>query len=871
MSSRRRRRHCGQFLALSLSLAAAALLVGSIAAAQGADGTESALPATAPSPKTISASGAATSSSPSTSSSDDGAAADSFFCTASTGRELLVALATPACKVITLTGVISVYDADFAGLDRVASARLDGDGGFARATPVMLRSAEGVGVGGASRNGTSSTHDSFSSASSSSSSMAAPRAALEAASRLTLHVDVPKGIAVELRGLSLAGTSVKAPSAAAARDAAKAAANATAKAGARAGAAAAASAADSRAAGAAAAGGGAMFSIFHVHAGAQVALSGCDLRAKRGLCSDNSAPAAAAAGPGGGSGSDGGNGSATPAPSPPPSVGGRVDGALLLAADPSAAFRHAEDGGVVIERATIDPLALFGRIVQRRSSSSSSSPAPSPLPPESRRSPQRRRLRSPSPPAAASASASAASSISASSSARLFIADTALWCPETGFVRAGRPSAPQSEGRGNVSVSSRVWTPLELSSALGSAGSRTVLCEDDLVLPRAGRGRPAALVQDRDVVFRAAADAGGEARRPVRLSCLHEPGARDCVFPVVSAGSGGSVSFEGLSIEAPDPGCPVQPATRCSYRGRALPGTLRGSLTPAGAVGVSGGGWVVFSNVELSYDFCTPEFERAVDVVVAGAAAAAAASNGAGAVADGVTLVRSSGVNNGGSSNGSLLSSPPLMSFSCARCDFDCSLPGSAERGELPGIVSLRNMTITCARPLPASLRKRAGTGFVRAGSGKGDGKGGGKGGGDAGAADGADGALASSSSPDSSSSTSSSHASVRLSASALAATLAAGGAAVAAAALGAALGARTVARRAAAAEAAAVSGSASGGCGSDGGDEHERVRVSSSSSDDFLSQQKRRPWWRRVFTPSPSAVALKPDVATSSVGATSN
>ena len=78
---------------------------------------------------------------------------------------------------------------------------------------------------------------------------------------------------------------------------------------------------------------------------------------------------------------------------------------------------------------------------------------------------------------------------------------------------------------------------------------------------------------------------GGNGRRtrPVRLSCLHEPGARDCVFPVVAAGPGGSVTFEGLSIVAPDPGCPVQPATSCSYRGRRLPHALRGTLTPAGA------------------------------------------------------------------------------------------------------------------------------------------------------------------------------------------------------------------------------------------------------------------------------------------------
>ena len=198
-SSRRRRRRCRHLLALSLSLAAAVLL-GSIAAAQGADGTESTLPASASS-------------------------VDS--CSASTGRELVVALATPACGVVTLTGVITVYDADFAGLDReVPGARVDGDGGFARATPVVLRSAEGVGVGAfegagapgraaGGRNGTRGGASSSSSPSSSSSGTAAPRAAIETATRLTLHVDVPKGVVVELSDLSLSGLSVKAPSPAA--------------------------------------------------------------------------------------------------------------------------------------------------------------------------------------------------------------------------------------------------------------------------------------------------------------------------------------------------------------------------------------------------------------------------------------------------------------------------------------------------------------------------------------------------------------------------------------------------------------------------------------------------------------------------------
>lgn len=249
---RHRRRRGSQLLALSL---AAAFLLGSIANAQGANGTESALPA-------------------------DAAAADASalteFCTASTGRELVVALATPACRVVTLTGVITVYDADFAGLDREApGARVDGDGGFARATPVVLRSAYGVGVGAAGRNGTrgdaSAAASSSSSASFSSSSSPlgeAPRAALEAATRLTLHVDVPKGVAVELSGLSLAGISVKAPPpAASARAAAAAAATA---------------AMGSSAARPAEAGGGAMFSIFHIHAGGEVTLAGCDLRGQEG-------------------------------------------------------------------------------------------------------------------------------------------------------------------------------------------------------------------------------------------------------------------------------------------------------------------------------------------------------------------------------------------------------------------------------------------------------------------------------------------------------------------------------------------------------------------------------------------------------------
>jgi len=824
--SRRRRRRGGHFLALSLSLAAVVLL-GSIAVAQGADGDKPALPASAPIPKTISTAGDASPSA--VSSSTPPPYADAAECSAGTGRELLVALATPACRVITLEGVVSVYDADFAGIDRGAPAtRLDRDGGFVRASPVVLRSARGAGVGVATRNGTRAASRGSSSSSSSS--------ALEAATRLTLHVDVPKGVAVELSGLSLAGISAKAPAANARADATV---------GGR----------------AAVADGGAMFSIFHVHAGGEVKLTGCDLRAKRGMCSAEAAPAAAAAA------------AAAEAPAPPlggggggadPSVGRRVDSALLLAADPSAAFRRAEDGDVVIERAAMDPLALFGSV--QRPSSSSAPPAAAaaaamaaaPAPAGPRRSPLRRRLLSSSHPAAPSSSSSASSSAS-SSFARLVIVDTVLWCPETGFVRAGKPSSP-GEGRAAAAVASRVWTPLELSAALGSAGSRTVLCEDDLVLPRAGHGRPAALVQDRDVVFRAAAGAGAGAgaaapagggspppprRRPVRLSCLHEPGARDCVFPVVAAGSGGSVSFEGLAIEAPDPGCAVKPATRCSYRGRELPGALRGSLTPAGAVGVSAGGWLVFSDVELSYDFCTPEFERA-----AAAVAEAAASGGAGAAADGVTLVRaSSGAAAAAAAAAGGHLAAPRVAFSCAHCDFECSVPGSVERGELPATFSLRNTTISCSRPLPASLRKRAGTGVVRAGGG---------------GEDPGEGALASSSS----SSSSSSHASIRLSTSALAATIAAGGAAVAAAALGAALGARTVARRAAAAEAAAaVAGSLGAGSTSDDDGDDERVRVASSSSSSPASfastdavlpssqqqQQQQRPWWRRVFVPPSS------------------
>ena len=474
--SRRRRRRGGHFLALSLSLEAVVLL-GSIAVAQGADGDKPALPASAPIPKTISTAGDASPSA--VSSSTPTPYSDSAECSAGTGRELLVALATPACRVITLEGVVSVYDADFAGIDRGAPVtRLDRDGGFVRATPVVLRSARGAGVGVATRNGTRAASRGSSSSSSSS--------ALEAATRLTLHVDVPKGVAVELSGLSLAGISAKAPAANARADA-------------------------TEAGRAAVADGGAMFSIFHVHAGGEVKLTGCDLRAKRGMCSAEAAPAAAAAAA-----------AAAEAPAPPlggggggadPSVGRRVDSALLLAADPSAAFRRAEDGDVVIERATMDPLALFGSV--QRPSSSSAPPAAAaaaamaaaPAPAGPRRSPLRRRLLSSSHPAAPSSSSSASSSAS-SSFARLVIVDTVLWCPEIGFVRAGKPSSP-GEGRAAAAVASRVWTPLELSAALGSAGSRTVLCEDDLVLPRAGHGRPAVLVLDRDVVFRAAAGAAG--------------------------------------------------------------------------------------------------------------------------------------------------------------------------------------------------------------------------------------------------------------------------------------------------------------------------------------------------------------------------
>ena len=909
---RRGRRRSGYLLVLSLALAAAPLLRGS-SAAVGGDAIGLAGPGAAAArrpPSSSSSSAAAATSltdeassstaaaalapSSSSSSSQPIEAASSSSCTASTGRELVIALATPACKVITLTGVITVYDADFAGIDREAGARairLDGDGGFARATPVVLRSAVGFGAedgsgssssssfaAGKARRADAAAAAAAGAATSSSSSwhhgggvgggggangtrgsLVAARAALEAATRLTLHIDVPKGVVVELLELSLAGVSAKAPSSSSSSPAKPTAAD--------------------RSAGAAVAGGGSMFSIFHVHAGGEIKLMRCDLRAKRGMCS----------GVGASSKGEGAAAATASAAAPlssslsssPSSVGGAVDTALLLAADPQAQLRRVENGNVVIERATVDPLALFGnarrspppasavaKTVQQslpRKLSSFSSPPPS----SSSSSPSSASASSP-------ASPPASSSFPSSSLVRLVITDTAIWCPETGFIRAGRPSAP---GEGRVSVSSRVWTPLELSSALGSAGSRTVLCEDDLVLPRAGHGRPAALVQDRDVVFRAAEDAavsdGGEGkeqqarRRPVRLSCLHEPGARDCVFPVVAAGSGGSVSFEGLSIEAPDPGCPVEPATRCSYRGRQLPYALRGTLTPAGAVGVSNGGWLVFSGVELSYDFCTAEFEQAVQAVVE-----EAASGGAAAEVDGVKLVRASGGGGAGRANGSSSTPPPpLLTFSCARCDFDCSLPGAAERGELPATFSLRNTTITCARPLPASLRKRAGTG-VRVGRG---------GGGDAGMPEGA---LASSpSSP-------SSHASTKLSTAALAATLAAGGAAVAAAALGAALGARTVARRAAAAEAAGGSRGSSGGSErerereSDGffdgdDDDNERARVSLSSANAPTStdrqqqqhqqqhqqQKSKRPWWQRVLTPS-AATTVEPNAATSSSSA---
>lgn len=544
-----------------------------------------------------------------------------------------------------------------------------------------------------------------------------------------------------------------------------------------------------------------MFSIFHIHDGGAARLTRCDLRAGRGMCTSTreearaaatAAPAAAAPSP---------SSDVSLSPSPTASVGGRVDGALLLAADPSAKFRRVEHGDVVIEQAIMNPLALFGH---ERPPVSAAAAAPSSRL-QQRSLPRKLSFASPS-------SASPSSASPASSSARLVIKDTALWCPETGFIRAGRPSAP---GEGHVSVSSRVWTPLELASALGSAGSRTVLCEDDLVLPRAGHGRPSALVQDRDVVFRAAADAsgdgggvsdGGAPRRPVRLSCLHEPGARDCVFPVVAAGPGSSVSFEGLSIDAPDPGCPVQPATRCSYRGRDLPHSLQGTLVPAGAAGVSSGGWLVLSGVDLAYDFCTSEFESAVDAVVEAAAAA-----GTGAAADGVTLVRAGG--GGGGAGGNCSSSsfppPPRITFSCAHCDFNCSLPGSGERGEQPSAFSLWNTTISCARPLPAALRKRAGTGVVRVGKGGGD-----SGGGNALASSAFAAASSGSTAPPSF------RASNRLSTAALAGTLAAGDAAVAAAVLGAALGARTVARRAAAA-----------GAGAGGGSENEHIRVSSSSS----------------------------------------
>jgi len=297
-------------------------------------------------------------------------------------------------------------------------------------------------------------------------------------------------------------------------------------------------------------------------------------------------------------------------------------------------------------------------------------------------------------------------------------------------------------------------------------------------------------------------------KKPIRLLCLHEMGARDCVFPVIAAGPGGSLSLHGLAIEAPDPGCPVQPATRCSYRGHELPRSLRGTLLPAGAVGVAGGGWLVFSGVDISYDYCTEDFESAVRAIY----------NGSAGTGDGVSLnVVDANNNSAGTKNNG--DHDRRVTFACTHCDFSCFVPGGDARGELPAMVSFRNMTIGCAKPLPGSLKKRAGSGVKAVKSNGTSGGGNGVGGTTTmtslaqAAAESSEASL-SSSSTNNSPLPSSSSSSTKLSTAALAATLAAGGAAIAAAALGAALGARTVAKRNAASTSAANNASPSSAAG---------------------------------------------------------
>ena len=221
-------------------------------------------------------------------------------------------------------------------------------------------------------------------------------------------------------------------------------------------------------------------------------------------------------------------------------------------------------------------------------------------------------------------------------------------------------------GDGGERRDARVLTSAELAGALGATGSRTLLLTGSLALPQAGRDAPGALMQNRAVVLRSTATDGGSSSGRVTLT-VH--GTR-CVQPAAATGPGSSLALSQITLVADTPGCASEPAVTCPLPGGARGAlfTPRGSLLPAGGVGVYSGGRLLLDGVDIAYVYCTREFEAA--------AASLARAEGADA-----TLSR-------GGDGGVMLA--------CTHCAIDgCILPDTLATVQ-PASILFHNTTLRC-------------------------------------------------------------------------------------------------------------------------------------------------------------------------------
>ena len=219
-------------------------------------------------------------------------------------------------------------------------------------------------------------------------------------------------------------------------------------------------------------------------------------------------------------------------------------------------------------------------------------------------------------------------------------------------------------GDGGERRDARVLTSAEVTGALGATGSRTLLLTGALALPHAGRDAPGALVQNRAVVLRSTATDGGSGSGRVTLT-VH--GAH-CVQPAAATGPGSSLALSQVNLVAESPGCASEPAVLCPLPGgaRGAHFTPRGSLLPAGGVGVYSGGRLLLDSVDIAYVRCTREFEAAAESLARAEGAGATLSRGA----------------NGG------------VTLSCTHCAIDgCILPDAPSTVQ-PASILMHNTTL---------------------------------------------------------------------------------------------------------------------------------------------------------------------------------